>query len=263
MAPKGTRIEVRRYKAEAERHSHDHHQIVLPLSGALEMDVGGAFDAVTADRAVAIPSGQLHSFAGTRDNALLVVDLGAAGGLRDREHLRFWSAAAEQPFIGLEPSFRGFCEFIAGQAPTVGYQGLRAEVTGDFMVEALARGVGLEPNPLPPPLARAVAFIEAHHDRPIALADVARHAGLSESRLNAHFHERFGVAPGRYLARQRLRQAEVLLTETELPVAEVALRVGYGDQSAFARAFQRETGEPPAAFRRARRALREDRHKER
>ena len=37
-----TRFDVRRYGRDVERHSHDHHQIVLPMQGVLDMEIGGA-----------------------------------------------------------------------------------------------------------------------------------------------------------------------------------------------------------------------------
>ena len=43
-----------------------------------------------------------------------------------------------------------------------------------------------------------------------------------------------------------------MLEESRLSIAEIAFRVGYGDQSAFSRAFQRQWGQPPADYRRAR-----------
>jgi transcriptional regulator GlxA family with amidase domain len=55
----------------------------------------------------------------------------------------------------------------------------------------------------------------------------------------------------RYLARQRLMQAAVLLRETTHPVARIAHEVGYESEAAFNRAFKREHGAPPAEWRRA------------
>ena len=259
MALKTSRFEVRRYTSAAERHDHDHHQLVLPLKGVLEMEVEGAQAGVTAQRAAAVGAGRMHSFAGGGDNAFLILDMPAfdPGDLLGRAD--FWSAVGERPFVDLEAPVRGFCDFIAAQVPQAGFEGLRAEVAGDFLLEALARDLGLAPPDLARPLARARAFIEANYRAPITLAAVAGHAGLSESRLSTLYKARFGLTPGRQIARLRLGEAASLLAGTALPITQVALRVGYGDQSAFSRAFQRETGETPAGYRQAR----QDRHKER
>ena len=255
MSLRSTRFDVRRYGAGAKLHSHDHHQLVLPLAGVLEMDIDGSRDDVTEARAAAIPAGRPHSFAGSRDNAFLVVDMPAIPDLGDAGRARFWQRAGDNPFIGVDPLFRGFCDFVAGQLPRLGYGGLtagglRAEVAGDLVIEALSESLGLDSAPLSAPLSRALDLIETRYAEPLTVAAMAHHAGLSESRLHALFKARFGLSPGRYLAHQRLRRAEALLSGTALPISEVALAVGYGDQSAFARAFQRDTGEAPAEFRR-------------
>lgn len=246
-----TRIDLKRYPAETQAHRHPHHQIVLPLEGVLEMDVAGRFADVAADRAAVIPAGQWHSFAGSDDNAFLVIDLaesppdtGAGGSV-------LWRAALEHPFMRFDPSLGGFCQFIANRIGHQGLHGVRSEVAGSMVLDALAQSQNLAPNALPPALARAIRFIETYYDDAITVATVAHNAGLSESRLHALFHGWLDTSPGRYLARQRVRRARLLLEETATPVADIALAVGYSDQSAFTRAFRRETGKTPAAYRRA------------
>jgi AraC-like DNA-binding protein len=69
-------------------------------------------------------------------------------------------------------------------------------------------------------------------------------------------HERFvhliGVPPMQYLAQWRMQAAARLLLETRATVAAIALDVGYDSEAAFARAFKRLVGKPPAAWRRER-----------
>jgi len=254
MKSLSTRIEVRHYGGEAIRHAHDHHQVVVPLQGVMEMDVDGQQDDVTETRAAVIAHGQDHSFLGSDRNSFLVVDVPASTVFGLERQSRLWSAAREQPYIEFDTSLSGFCNFLAGQVSQVEFHGVRSEVAGGLIVEALARGIGLEEQALPEPLRRAVGFISAHCDDPITIAAVAREAGLSESRLYALFKAELRVSPKRYIARQRMQRAALLLEQSRLPIAEIALRVGYGDQSAFTRAFHRETGVSPADHRRTHQA---------
>ena len=55
MKKSAAEIEIRRYDSESVSHEHDHHQLVLPLSGALEMEVDGRGGLVAGRRAAAIP----------------------------------------------------------------------------------------------------------------------------------------------------------------------------------------------------------------
>jgi AraC-like DNA-binding protein len=61
-----------------------------------------------------------------------------------------------------------------------------------------------------------------------------------------------GVPPMQYLAQWRMQAAAHLLLDTRATVATIALEVGYDSEAAFARAFKRLVGRPPAAWRRER-----------
>jgi len=254
MTLQSTRFDVRRYGRDVESHSHDHHQIVLPMQGVLEMEIGGTEGAVTDECAAVVPSGLLHGFAGSKDNAFLIVDLPTVVDDEGLDSGQLWSAAAEAPFVTFDPWLQGFCGFLAGQSAQAGFHGLQAEVAGRFVVEALAKGAGLQPAGFAGPLVRALRFIDRHHCAPITVASVAEAAGLSESRLHAVFKVQLGLSPKRCIARRRLRTAARLLETSGLPLAEIALQVGYGDQSAFTRAFRREMGRSPGDYRRCQKA---------
>jgi AraC-like DNA-binding protein len=78
--------------------------------------------------------------------------------------------------------------------------------------------------------------------------------GLSRSALHERFVQLIGVPPMQYLAQWRMQAAAHLLLDTRATVATIALEVGYDSEAAFARAFKRLLGRPPAAWRRARHA---------
>jgi AraC-like DNA-binding protein len=59
-----------------------------------------------------------------------------------------------------------------------------------------------------------------------------------------------------YLTQWRMQVAARLLHEGHAPVASVALEVGYESEAAFSRAFKRQTGKPPATWRRESRPAR-------
>ncbi|MGF1611037.1 MAG: helix-turn-helix domain-containing protein [Kiloniellales bacterium] len=253
-------FDIRRYARAAVTHSHPHHQIVLPIRGRLEMEVGARLDQVSARKAALVPAGEAHSFAALPGNAFLVVDVARGGLPHDPPWDSLWDEAQARPFVGLDGHLRGLCAFLAGEADAGRLNGLQAQLAGALLLGALGRGLGLEAAPIEPALREARAFMERHLQRPITAEAVARAAGLSVSRLHARFRARFGVGPMRYLTACRLARAARLLEQSHLPLAEIALAVGYGDQSAFTRAFRREFGTAPARYRLSRQE-RETRHK--
>lgn len=104
-----------------------------------------------------------------------------------------------------------------------------------------------------PAVARAVKLIQAHYAEPLSVAAIARGAGVSRTVLGQRFARCLGEPPIRYRTRWRLRKAAELLLEGE-PLGEIAYKVGFNSEAAFNRAFKREHGVPPAAWRKGREA---------
>jgi AraC-like DNA-binding protein len=101
------------------------------------------------------------------------------------------------------------------------------------------------------PYAAFNAHIERHVAYPLQVADLARIADLSVARLHARFVAECGQTPMDYIRSRRLQMALDLLRKTPLPIGEIADRVGYTSQSAFAAAMLREFGASPGALRRS------------
>jgi AraC-like DNA-binding protein len=80
--------------------------------------------------------------------------------------------------------------------------------------------------------------------------DFAGAVGLSRSALADRFTALVGQPPMQYLTRWRLQLAANLLRAGNRNVASVAADVGYDSEAAFSRAFKRELGTTPAAWRR-------------
>ncbi|GAB2857835.1 AraC family transcriptional regulator [Actinoallomurus bryophytorum] len=84
-----------------------------------------------------------------------------------------------------------------------------------------------------------------------SIAHLARVAGMSRATFVRRFSRGTGMTVGAFLTNIRLMYAADLLTDTDLTVAVVAAKVGYGSESAFGRAFRQATGSTPARFRRS------------
>jgi AraC family transcriptional regulator len=98
-------------------------------------------------------------------------------------------------------------------------------------------------------LRRVEEYVKEHFDRCISLSDLARVAGLSRMHFAAQFRTATGYRPREYLLHQRIEHAKSLLSNSETPLAEVALAVGFCTQAHFSTVFKRITGETPARWR--------------
>lgn len=100
-----------------------------------------------------------------------------------------------------------------------------------------------------PQIGRALALLHGNVRKPWTAEQLAREAGLSRTAFIERFTALVGTPPIRYLTSWRLQTARLQLRETTKSVAQIAYAVGYESEEAFSRAFKREFGIPPAAWR--------------
>ena len=102
-----------------------------------------------------------------------------------------------------------------------------------------------------PLLAAVLEVIDARFHEPISLRDVAGAVGLTAGHVTAVVRRRTGRTVQQWITERRMREARRLLADTDLPVAEVARRVGHREAGYFVRRFRAEHGVTPGAWRRA------------
>jgi AraC family transcriptional activator of pobA len=100
-----------------------------------------------------------------------------------------------------------------------------------------------------PLLAAVFDVIERRYHEPISLADVAADVALTPGHLTTVVRRRTGRTVQQWITQRRMRQARVLLAETDLTVAAVSHRVGYPDVSYFIKRFRAEHRVTPAQWR--------------
>ena len=98
---------------------------------------------------------------------------------------------------------------------------------------------------------RALTLLHARPAEPWTVDLLAKEVALSRSALAERFTGLLGQPPMQYLTRWRLQLAAQMLHSERRGVGAVANDVGYESEAAFNRAFKREFGAPPAAWRRA------------
>ena len=91
--------------------------------------------------------------------------------------------------------------------------------------------------------------IETNPEEMFPVSELALQIGISNHTLETAFKLRRGTTLLLYVQQQRIRMAKQLLSTTGEAIAGIALKVGYADQSYFARLFKRETGSTPSDYR--------------
>jgi len=99
-------------------------------------------------------------------------------------------------------------------------------------------------------IAAALERIHAEPERTWTVSALAREVALSRSAFAHRFTHAVGEPPRAYLAHWRMIVAGRFLRNSDLKLAEVAQRVGYASEFAFAKAFKRDYGIAPGSYRR-------------
>jgi AraC-like DNA-binding protein len=94
-------------------------------------------------------------------------------------------------------------------------------------------------------------IIHAHVTDPLSIAAIAELVGVHPATLARGFRRAFGCSIGDMQRRLRLERALLDLADSAQPLAQVAQRAGFYDQSHFTNLFRRTYGITPARYRRA------------
>lgn len=96
---------------------------------------------------------------------------------------------------------------------------------------------------------RALRMLHAEPARKWTVDDLAAHVGVSRAALAQRFTALAGESPMRYLTNWRMQMAKDLILQGNLSQPQIAEQIGYESEAAFNRAFKREMGLPPGAWR--------------
>lgn len=100
-------------------------------------------------------------------------------------------------------------------------------------------------------MVKVVDFIERNMDTTIKIEDLASVAELGPHTFAKKFHVSLGVSPYQFLIGKRVDEAKRMLRNTQWPLSEIALSVGFSNQAHFTTSFKKVVGVTPSAYRRA------------
>ena len=244
-------VSLRRFEAAQASDVHDFHQVVLGLHGAMVMAVDGVAQRIDARCAWLIPAGARHDYAGLGENRQLVLDLPATTlAVPERLFDRARAVTVDAPLTAL---IRRIASHAANSAPTDNSDARRfhwdaaARLGAALVASAAIKGTEAPAAGLD--FARIDRWLRAHLAEPLRIADLAAHCGFGMRRFHQLFIEAFGETPHRYLQRLRLDTSLTLLADPRRSLTDIALDVGFGDQSAYTHAFTRRFGLAPGQWR--------------
>jgi len=96
---------------------------------------------------------------------------------------------------------------------------------------------------------KVIDHVEEHYRSTLEISELARIAGLSESQFRKRFMKLFKISPLKFITRIRVQTAAKLLLSSDAPIADIALKCGFCDQSYLTRQFSSFFGMTPKKYR--------------
>lgn len=242
MPLRPTSLNFRSYGQQQQLHAHEHVQIVLPVLGELEIEVEGTAERVHRGAGILLVPGRMHDQFARGTNRFLIVDCDPA--LIDPKRL---NSIAKRPTLPVSEAAHRLVQFAYLSASR---QGAVMPKLSEHILPLLLETLLAQAQTPASRLSSLLHDIDSSLGRPWTTADMARAHGVSECRLHAQFQTQLGTTPQLWLTEARLRRAQYLLAQSLLPIADIALQLGYSDQTALTRAMKRELNATPAAYRR-------------
>jgi AraC family transcriptional regulator len=176
------------------------------------------------------------------------------------------SIDVEYSQISIAPQFGIRDEHIHHIAMSLHHELKDANVVGRLYADSLAKVLAMQlvrrysyfkdlrtsrGGMAPRKLRKAIEFINSNLDeeQAVALPAVADEVQMSYSHFSRAFKQSMGASPNVYMTEQRIERAKKLLSETDLRIADIALRTGFASQSHFTNTFRKLVWSTPKTFR--------------
>ncbi len=229
-------------------HAHDSSSICVVIAGAYHESICGRTERYPAGNMSFYPAGEPHAQRFEAHGARKLL-LTPTQPIIDRIRVAAPKIAAPRvhdPYFVLIA--RRMEDELATQDAfsTAIVEGLSVELLARFE-RALVRRRPARPSLAM--LAKAEEFIRENLGGRLSLATIASEIGATPDGLVDLFRQHHGMTPGEYQRWLRLKGAMSLLSETRMPLSEIALACGFYDQAHFTRSFKALYGQPPSRFR--------------
>jgi AraC family transcriptional regulator len=260
-------LEMRQTASEWTMPALENHCIMVQLGPAVEVTVGigdESFERILQPGDIIIvPAGQSMQWRqqDTAPNHMLHLYLGP-------HFLRSTAESIDVDYsqISIAPQFGIRDEHIHHIGMSLHYELKDTNVVGRLYADSLAQVLAMQLvrrysylNDLhmnrggiaPRKLRKVIEFINENLDNEetVALAVIAEVVQMSYSHFSRAFKQSMGVTPNSYMTERRIERAKKLLSETDLPIADIALRTGFASQSHFTTTFRRLVWTTPKGFR--------------
>jgi AraC-like DNA-binding protein len=234
-------MDLRSYPSQRESDRHTFAQLVLPVTGEVQLEIDGREGRLDPFHGALVAAGAWHSQCSTVANRSLILDIDQAamtGGV--------WNRLLERPSIPISPAAGKLLDYMQ---LAIGQQALQPTLIRAW-IPLLLDTLVLDAPQMRTRLTALLAQVEANPGLPWTTESMAQFAHVSVSRLHALYREELDISPHAWLLQKRIALACDYLARTGRGVADIALSTGFSDQTALTRAMRQHIDITPAAYRR-------------
>ncbi|EPJ50488.1 MAG: hypothetical protein OFPI_20020 [Osedax symbiont Rs2] len=227
---------------QVDTHQHSFHQLVLPVHGSLQIEIGSRAGTVQTQHAAVICASESHAFESRGENQFIVADI----------PLQLAPAFEQLPvFLQLDDNINRYIHFLQSQLaleksqqnPLMQRQMLLLLV--QLLDDRYAKTAHFDKR-----LLVARHFLEQHFPSKDVINNAARVAALSSRHLRTLFQQYYQMSPSQYLLELRMQSAWQMLANSTLSVQIIAERCGYSNLSAFSGRVHKHFSRSPMQIRR-------------
>lgn len=248
-------IETRSYPDHVLSDRHEFHQLLLGVSGVVELEVDGRAVRVGSGVVAPVASGAMHHYLAPGDNDILVLDLPQAWCQELALERLFTSSVgagwrlpsalveAASALPRHEPYAMPAAHDVSGNEALAGW----LSAVDRYLSASGSKGSAaprLRLLQLLPALRADLAY-------PWKVAEMASMCHLAEAVFARQFRALTGVAPYTWLMRERLALARWRMQDSQASLTDIALACGFHDSAHFSRSFRQQYGCSPRQWRSA------------
>ncbi|MEH6444076.1 MAG: AraC family transcriptional regulator [Oceanospirillaceae bacterium] len=240
MSKSATTLCLKSYQPFVDTHQHDFHQLVLPVTGCLEIEIGQETGVVNTSQAAVICAKEDHAFESQGNNQFIVADIPT----------QLAPAFAQLPvFVKLDDNLNRYIHFLQGQLNTpLDTQNLLVQRQMLLLLVQLLDHHHAHKKP-DKRVVVARNYLEQHFAHKNVLNNAASRAGLSARHLRQLFSVYYAMSPSQYLLELRMQGAWQMLRNNHYKIQFIAERCGYSNVSAFSDRFHKHFAQTPMQVR--------------
>jgi AraC family transcriptional regulator len=212
--------------------------VIIPAGAASEWRCSGG-DADYDMLHIYLHSGLLSKASADTDFDVSEADIGAEFRVRD-PHIFHIGLSLLQELDDARLGSRAYVDLLAAQ---LAMHLLRRHSVNNGSAPSYGGGIPRYK------LRRVIDYIRDNLGSDLKIAGIAQQVNISPSHFARLFKLATGLAPHQYIMQKRVEAAKKLLSETETPIAQIALEIGFQSQSRFTTLFRQLTGTTPRAYR--------------